>query len=98
MPRMSWSSWRRTRTVTRAAGEVKLMATGAGRRREARTGQPGAEQQGRLGARCRASSARDSRGTAWQKGRGSFGLVLLDGAGSTGASRTGVVADGGGGA
>jgi hypothetical protein len=28
MPRMSWSSWRRTRTVTRAAGEVKLMYGG----------------------------------------------------------------------
>jgi hypothetical protein len=40
------------------------MATGAGRRREERTGQPGAEQQGRLGARRRASSARDSRGAA----------------------------------
>jgi hypothetical protein len=25
MPRMSWPSWRRTRIVTRAAGEVKLM-------------------------------------------------------------------------
>jgi hypothetical protein len=37
MPRMSWSSWRRTRTVARAAGEVKLMATGAGRRKEAQT-------------------------------------------------------------
>jgi hypothetical protein len=34
--------------------------------REARTGQPGAEQQGRLSARCRASSTRDSRGTAWR--------------------------------
>jgi hypothetical protein len=28
MPRMSWPSWRRTRTVTRAAGEVKLMYGG----------------------------------------------------------------------
>jgi hypothetical protein len=46
MPRMSWPSWRRTHTVSRAAGEVKLMATGVGRRKEARTGQPGAEQQG----------------------------------------------------
>jgi hypothetical protein len=25
MPRMSWPSWRRTHTVTRVAGEVKLM-------------------------------------------------------------------------
>jgi hypothetical protein len=25
MPRMSWPSWRRTRTVTRAASKVKLM-------------------------------------------------------------------------
>jgi hypothetical protein len=66
MPQMSWPSWRRTRTVTRAASEVKLMATGAGRCREARTGQPGTEQQGRLGARRRASSARDSRGAAWR--------------------------------
>jgi hypothetical protein len=30
MPRMSWPLWRRTHTVTRAAGEVKLMATGVG--------------------------------------------------------------------
>lgn len=70
MPRMSWPSWRRIRTVTRAAG----MATGAGgarhcwsrgavsRRREARTGQPGAEQQG-----CR--SARNSRGARPPGGR-----------------------------
>jgi hypothetical protein len=50
------------------------MATGAGRRREARTGQPGAEQQGRLGARRRASSARDSRGAAW---RGTAGARVL---------------------
>jgi hypothetical protein len=50
------------------------MATGAGRRREARTGQPGAEQQGRLGARRRASTARDSRGTAW---RGTAGARVL---------------------
>jgi hypothetical protein len=28
MPRMSWPSWRRTRTVTRKAGEVKLMYGG----------------------------------------------------------------------
>jgi hypothetical protein len=28
MPRMSWPSWRRARTVTRAAGEVKLMYGG----------------------------------------------------------------------
>jgi hypothetical protein len=86
MPRMSWPSWRRTRTVTRAAGEVKLMVTGAGglrycwgrgavsRRREARTGQPGAEQQGRPGARRRASSARDSRGAAR---RGTTGARVL---------------------
>jgi hypothetical protein len=58
MPRMSWPSWRRTHTVKRMAGEVKLMATGAGRRREARTGQPGAEQQGQQG-RC---MTRNSRG------------------------------------
>ena len=82
MPRMSWPSWRRTRTVTRAAG----MATGAGgarhcwsrgavsRRREARTGQPGAEQQGRLGARRRASTARDSRGA---DPRGTAGARVL---------------------
>ena len=25
MPQMTWPSWRRTRTVTRVAGEVKLM-------------------------------------------------------------------------
>jgi hypothetical protein len=85
MPRMSWPSWR-TRTITRAAGEVKLMATGAGgarhcwgrgavsRRREARTGQPGAEQQGRLGARRRASTARDSRGA---DPRGTAGARVL---------------------
>jgi hypothetical protein len=71
---MSWPSWRRTRTVTRATGEVRFMATGAGRRREARTGQLGAEHQGWLGARCRASSARDSRGTAW---RGTAGARVL---------------------
>jgi len=82
MPRMSWPSWRRTRTVTRAAG----MATGAGgarhcwsrgavsRRREARTGQPGAEQQGRLGARRRAATARDSRGA---DPRGTAGARVL---------------------
>jgi hypothetical protein len=28
MPQMSWPSWRRTHTVTRAAGEVKLMYGG----------------------------------------------------------------------
>jgi hypothetical protein len=28
MPRMSWPSWRRARTVTRVAGEVKLMYGG----------------------------------------------------------------------
>jgi hypothetical protein len=69
MPRMSWPSWRRTRTVTRAAGEVKPMATGAGRRREARTRQPGAEQQGRGSSEREArrspgagGQARDGRG------------------------------------
>jgi hypothetical protein len=35
-----------------------------GRHREARTGQPGAEQQRRLSARRRACTARDSRGAA----------------------------------
>jgi hypothetical protein len=62
------------------------MATGAGearhcwsrgavsRRREARTGQPGAEQQGRLGARRRASTARDSRGA---DPRGTAGARVL---------------------
>jgi hypothetical protein len=50
------------------------MATGASRRREARTGQPGAEQQGRLGARRRASSAQDSRGAVW---RGIAGAWVL---------------------
>jgi hypothetical protein len=86
MPRMSWPSWRRTRTVTRAADEVKLMVTGAGgsrhcwsrgavsRHREAWAGQPGAEQQGRQGARRRASSERDSRGAAR---RGTAGAWVL---------------------
>jgi hypothetical protein len=86
MPRMSWPSWRRTHTVTRAADEVKLMVTGAGgsrhcwsrgavsRHREAWAGQPGAEQQGRQGARRRASSERDSRGAAR---RGTAGAWVL---------------------
>jgi hypothetical protein len=34
MPRMSWPSWRRAHTVTRAAGEVKLMYGGGDAERE----------------------------------------------------------------
>jgi hypothetical protein len=67
MPRMSWPSWRRTRTVARAAGEVKLMATGVGGSCHCWAGawSPGAGRRG-LDSRARNSrSAGPRRRLSW---------------------------------
>jgi hypothetical protein len=60
MPRMSWPSWRRTHTVTRAAGEVKLMYGGEDAMepvREERRPRRGAHVAGRLVKRGRVEAA-----------------------------------------
>jgi hypothetical protein len=89
---MSWPSWR-TRTVTRAAGEVKLMATGAGgarhywgqgavsRRREARV-EAALLAPGRDGWGARSSRTRKRRGAAGPRRIGPAGARQL---GRTGA-------------